>query len=84
MQRPGLDELRSIIFPILGTGTGGATPEVVVPKLIAAAVDYLVRPQVPVVVVYFQARNLRILEACRRALDNDRRVLAEDARPARE
>jgi O-acetyl-ADP-ribose deacetylase (regulator of RNase III) len=82
MQRPGLGELRSIIFPILGTGTGGATPEVVVPKLIAAAVDYLVRPQVPVIVVYFQARNLRILEACRRALDNDRRVLAEDALPA--
>jgi O-acetyl-ADP-ribose deacetylase (regulator of RNase III) len=64
------EQLRSIVFPMMGTGTGGASVDVVAPRLIEAAVAYLLNtPGSRVETVYFSAWNYRDVDACRSALN---------------
>jgi len=65
------DDLRSIVFPMMGTGAGGGNVNVIAPRLIQAALIYLVaNPESRVETVYFSAWNHRDLEACTAALKN--------------
>jgi len=61
--------LRTIVFPMMGTGAGGTKVEEIAPRLIRAAVSYLTNnPESIVETVYFSAWNYRDLEACLAAL----------------
>jgi len=74
------DELRTIAFPLMGTGTGGGDVFTIAPKLIQAAVSYLVAtPQSTIENVFFLAWNLRDVEACTSALGkiNELKLVAE-------
>ena len=65
------DHLRSIIFPMMGTGSGGGKVENVGPLLIQAAINYITaNPNSTVETVYFSAWNHRDLEICTTALAN--------------
>ena len=69
------DNLRSIVFPMLGTGGGGAKVEVIADRLIQAAISYLLtNPDSRVETVYFSAWNFRDLEACTTALKGSKEV----------
>jgi O-acetyl-ADP-ribose deacetylase (regulator of RNase III) len=64
-------DLKSIIFPIMGTGTGRADTALMARKLIQAAVNHLVRkPPCRIERVYFVARTEEQLEACQLALED--------------
>ena len=64
-KRFAADPLRSVVFPMLGTGAGGAPVEEVAPRLIEAAVSYLCPARESrIETVYFSAWNYRDLEAC--------------------
>ena len=64
------DELRSIVFPMMGTGEGGGDVNVVAGRLIRAAVSYFVsNPASNVATVCFSAWNRRDLDACLAALE---------------
>lgn len=64
------DELRSIVFPMMGTGEGGGAVNVVAGRLIRAAVSYFMsNPASNVTTVFFSAWNRRDLDACLAALD---------------
>ncbi len=63
------DGLRTIVFPMMGTGEGGGDVQVIAPKLIQAAISYLAaNPNSNVTKVYFSAWTKRNLEACLAAL----------------
>jgi O-acetyl-ADP-ribose deacetylase (regulator of RNase III) len=65
------EDLKSIIFPMLGTGIGGLDVYEVAPQLINAAVSYLVSfPDSRIETIFFTAWNGRDLEACIDTLDN--------------
>jgi O-acetyl-ADP-ribose deacetylase (regulator of RNase III) len=67
--------LRTIVFPMMGTGAGGTKVEEVAPRLIRTAVSYLLNdPGSVVETVYFSAWNYRDLEACLAALRTIREV----------
>jgi O-acetyl-ADP-ribose deacetylase (regulator of RNase III) len=69
------DGLRTIVFPMIGTGAGGAKVETVAPRLIQAAISYLLsNPNSRVESVYFSAWNHRDLEACLAALNSSKEV----------
>lgn len=71
------DQLRTIVFPMMGTGTGGTKVELVAPRLINAAVSYLVaNPDSHVETIYFSAWNHRDLEACIAALKDSEELEA--------
>lgn len=64
------DQLRSIVFPMMGTGEGGGDVNVVAGRLIRTAVSYfLSNPASNVTTVFFSAWNRRDLDACLAALD---------------
>lgn len=64
------DELRSVVFPMMGTGEGGGDVTVVAGKLIRTAIGYFqANPASTVQTVYFSAWNRRDLDACLKALD---------------
>jgi O-acetyl-ADP-ribose deacetylase (regulator of RNase III) len=60
--------LRTILFPLMGTGTGRGSLEEVAGKLIGCAVDYLKQENTAVEKVFFIALTDRELAACRRIL----------------
>ncbi len=63
------DDLRTIVFPMMGTGVANGRVEVIAPCLIQAAITYLCSyPESRVTTVYFSAWNYRDLEACLAAL----------------
>jgi O-acetyl-ADP-ribose deacetylase (regulator of RNase III) len=63
-------DLRSVAFPMLGTGVGGGTVLEVAPRLLGEAISYLTRhPESRVDTVYFLAWNNLDLDACRIALE---------------
>jgi O-acetyl-ADP-ribose deacetylase (regulator of RNase III) len=63
------DGLRTIVFPMMGTGAGGMKVEEAASRLIGAAVSYLLNnPTSNVETVYFSAWNYRDLDACLAAL----------------
>lgn len=63
------DDLRTIVFPMMGTGVAGGQVDIIAPRLIQAAISYLCSyPESRVTTVYFSAWNHRDLEACVTAL----------------
>jgi O-acetyl-ADP-ribose deacetylase (regulator of RNase III) len=73
MDRDG--NLRSIAFPMLGTGVGGADVTVVGPGMVNESINYFLRtPGSQVQSVYLMAWNYRDLDACRKALEGSERV----------
>ena len=65
------DDLRSIVFPMLGTGAGGLNVYEIAPLLLQQVVSYFIlNPQCTVERVNFLAWNGRDLEACMHALDD--------------
>ena len=69
------DDLRSIVFPMMGTGAGGAKVEVIAQPLIQSAISYLLtNPDSRVETVYFSAWNFRDLDACLAALNGSTEV----------
>lgn len=64
------ERMRSIAFPMMGTGTGGAEVSKVAPRLLQAAISYLGNSaESTVETVYFVAWNQRDLDACFSALN---------------
>jgi len=64
-------DLKSIAFPMLGTGAGGLNVYEIAPLLLQQTVSYFkLNPQCNVERVYFLAWNGRDLEACMNALDD--------------
>jgi O-acetyl-ADP-ribose deacetylase (regulator of RNase III) len=62
--------LRTVAFPMLGTGVAGADVRLLAPRLLKEAITYLKRnPESRVETVYFMAWNYRDLDAGRSALD---------------
>lgn len=71
------EKLSTIVFPMLGTGAGGGSVEAVAPRMIEAAISYiLATPGTCVRTVYFSAFNHRDVEACTAALKGSRDVEA--------
>ena len=63
-------DLKSILFPMLGTGVGGLDVYEAAPQLIKTALDYIIaNPGSLIETIYFTAWNGRDLEACTNALD---------------
>lgn len=59
--------LRSILFPLLGTGQGSAKVEELVDKLLMAAISHLeCKPDTQIQTVYFLAWTDRELQACQK------------------
>jgi O-acetyl-ADP-ribose deacetylase (regulator of RNase III) len=72
------EELRTIVFPMLGTGAGGASVDEAAVELIEAAIRYLLAaPDTRIRTVYFSAWNHRDVDACRAAL-----AASEEIEPA--
>lgn len=69
-QRNRDDKLRSIAFPMMGTGEGGGAVNVVAGRLIRAAVSYFrSNPASNVTTIFFSAWNRYDLDACLAALE---------------
>lgn len=65
--------LTSIIFPLLGAGDGGLSPENVAESIIPVAIDYLRNSRNPTLKeIYFLAFKSRERSACARVLDDFR------------
>lgn len=65
------EDLRSIVFPMMGTGAGGGPVEEIAPRLLDAAISYLSRNRAShIETVYFSAWNHRDLDACSTTLKN--------------
>lgn len=64
-------QCRTILFPLLGTGTALGAREKVVADLVRSAAEYLSRDKpTSVNTVYFLARSVQDLEHCRRACES--------------
>jgi O-acetyl-ADP-ribose deacetylase (regulator of RNase III) len=62
--------MKSVAFPMMGTGAGGGEVSKVAPRLLQAAISYLGNaPEGTVDTIYFAGWNQRDLEACLSALD---------------
>ncbi len=73
MEKEGL---RSIIFPMMGTGTTRLESEGISDKLISTAISYLEEnPDSRVEKVYFLTRSEESFDICKHMLDHDSRVL---------
>lgn len=71
MERAGTEvDLRTIVFPMMGTGEGGGDVGIVAGRLVRAAVNHLATASHGVVEkVYFSAWNRRDLDACLSAFE---------------
>ncbi|MCK9894008.1 macro domain-containing protein [Frankia sp. AgB32] len=59
------ENLRTIVFPMMGTGEGGGDVNLLAPRLLSAAISYFIaNPDTLVTDVYFAAWNHRDLDAC--------------------
>ena len=64
------DGLRTVVFPMMGTGEGGGDVSIVAERLVRAAVNHLTATPLSVVdKVYFSAWNRRDLDACLSAFE---------------
>jgi O-acetyl-ADP-ribose deacetylase (regulator of RNase III) len=73
------DQCKTILFPLLGTGTAKANPNQIVSTLVMAAIEYFeTNENTAVEAVYFLAWTDRDLEACRHALGQTGRVVVAD------
>jgi hypothetical protein len=77
--------LRSILFPLLGTGQGGGDTELTVVALLGAALDHLggTPPEHAVDIVYFLAYTDVELATCRRIFDRSAHLLPGEPVEAR-
>jgi O-acetyl-ADP-ribose deacetylase (regulator of RNase III) len=67
--------LRTIVFPMLGSGVAGGQVGVIAPRLLQAAISYFRScPESAVSTVYFSAWNHHDLEACLAALGASKEV----------
>jgi len=65
------EEIRSILFPLMGTGTAKSKPEEVARKLIDTAISHIeTNPQMKIEKVFFLARNEEDLEICMHVFEN--------------
>ena len=72
------DDLKSIVFPLLGAGTGGGDLASTVKVLLDAAIDYLSHnPESAIDRVGFAAWSVEEVDACRRYLDRSTAVVRE-------
>ncbi|MFL6117867.1 MAG: helix-turn-helix domain-containing protein [Catenulispora sp.] len=69
---------RSILFPLLGTGTGGGAPRPTVDALLGAAVDHFATCSSRIRNLYFLAYSVQDLEVCRDAFDACARIAPAD------
>jgi O-acetyl-ADP-ribose deacetylase (regulator of RNase III) len=64
-ERYANEDLRSIVFPMMGTGAGGGPVDEIAPRLLRAAISYLSENQASrIQTVYFSTWNHRDLDAC--------------------
>src|SRR5262249_18461744 len=71
-------KLKSILFPLMGTGTGRGNLEKTARELIEAALSYLeANPQCRIQQVYFLARNEKDLEVCQHILQENPDVVID-------
>ncbi len=69
------DNLRTIVFPMMGTGVGGGDITQIAPRLIEEAIAYLLsHPESGIQTVYFSAWTRRDLNVCLATLRNSREV----------
>lgn len=62
--------IKSILFPIIGTGTGRGDPKIIVPELIESAISYLeINPDSSIEKIYFLAHNEDKRDICLNALN---------------
>lgn len=73
------EHLRSILFPLMGTGTTRLSAQGIANLLIDTAVSYLVEnPQSKIEKVYFLAYNEQDLELCNHTFRNDPRIITPE------
>jgi O-acetyl-ADP-ribose deacetylase (regulator of RNase III) len=73
------EEIHSILFPLMGTGTTRLSAQGIANQLIDAAVCYLEEnPQSKVEKIYFLAYNEQDLELCNHTFINDPRIVTPD------
>ena len=73
------EDIRSILFPLMGTGTTLLSAQGIANLLIDAAVSYLVEnPQSKLEKIYFLAYNEQDLELCKHTFINDPRIATPD------
>ena len=69
------EAIRSILFPLMGSGTTRLSPQEVADQLIDLALSYLEDcPELRVNEVYFLAYNDRDLDLCKHKFINDLRI----------
>jgi len=69
------ENIQSILFPLMGTGTTKLEPEQVAEELIGAAISYIEEnTQTKIQKVYFLAYNEQDLEICMHIFENDKRI----------
>jgi O-acetyl-ADP-ribose deacetylase (regulator of RNase III) len=69
-----LESIRSILIPLMGTGTGQSRLEDTVPKLVEAAVQFLAKKRTPIETVYFLAYTQAEMQALRRVIGSNPQV----------
>lgn len=75
------EELHSILFPLMGTGTTRLEAEGIVEKLIGTAIAYIEEnPGTKVQKVYFLAYHEGDFELCKHTFDNEPRVLHQSTK----
>ena len=69
------DNLKTILFPLMGSGTSKKSAQEVASELIEEAISYLEEnPQSKAEIVYFLAYNEQDLELCQRMMKNNSRL----------
>lgn len=69
------DNLKTILFPLMGTGTSKKSAQEVAGELVEEAISYLEEnPQSKAEIVYFLAYNEQDLELCQRIMKNNARL----------
>ncbi|MBE0670158.1 MAG: macro domain-containing protein [Anaerolineales bacterium] len=69
------EDIKSILFPLMGTGTAKSSPEEIARKLIDTAISYIeTNPQMKIERVFFLARNEEDLEICTDILNTHKSI----------
>lgn len=74
------ENIRTMLFPLMGTGTAKLDPEEATKKLIDAAISYIEEnPQTKAEKVYFLARNEEDLDICTHVFENHKSIVHQKA-----
>ncbi|MFN8412869.1 MAG: macro domain-containing protein [Anaerolineales bacterium] len=72
------EEIKSILFPLMGTGTTKLDPLEVTRQLIDAALSYIEEnPKTKVQQVFFLAYNKQDFDVCKNIFENDKRITVQ-------